>query len=146
MSFKEKSILGSLIITTGLFGYYFIVAFKVFMAGTSGAIEDLPLILIAVVIAVVVVEIAYHALISVISRPESEDERDRLIDAKATRIAYFVLVAGCLFAIGHTTLSVYVDDAVASNPLSTANLVLLAFILAEVVGFAAQLWFYRRGF
>ena len=150
LSFQEKSILGSLVITLGLFGYYFFKVFEVFMYGTSETSLSLPFILIGVVAAVVAVEIVYHILIALASKPETEDERDKLIEAKATRISYFVLAAGCLTAVGHSMISVFAEDSALDrtiqNPIMTANLIILAFILAEVVGFAMQLYYYRRGF
>ena len=150
LSFQEKSILGSLIINVGLFGYYFFKVFEVFIYGTSEALLALPFILIGVVAAVVAVEIVYHVVIALASRPQDEDERDRLIEAKATRIAYFVLAAGCLTAVGHSLFAVFIGnssiDRTIQNPIMTANLVVLSFILAEVVGFAMQLYYYRRGF
>ena len=149
LSFQEKSILGSLIITVGLFGYYFIQVFEALMEGSSGSIVLLPFTLAWVVGVVIAVEIVYHILIATASTPEDEDERDQLIEAKATRISYFVLVAGCLFTMGHTIINVFVEDQVEdrvlNNPIMTANFILLSFILAEVVGFAMQLYYYRRG-
>ena len=149
LSFQEKSILGSLIITIGLFGFYFIEVFQAVTAENSSAMVSLPFVLVGVVIAVVAVEVVYHVLIALVSKPEDEDERDKLIEAKATRISYFVLAVGCLMAVGHSMISVFFEDSVTTrvvaNPILTANLVILAFILAEVVGFAMQLYYYRRG-
>lgn len=149
LSFQEKSIAGSLIITIGLFAWYFSQVFKVLTSNSSEAAATLPMVLVGVVVAVVLVEIAYHAVIALASRPDDQDERDRLIEARATRISYFVLATGCITTIGHTILNVYIEpetiDRVLFNPVMTANFILLSFILAEIVGFAMQLYYYRRG-
>lgn len=149
LSFQEKSILGSLVITVIVFAYYFLEVFKVFTADTSYAAASLPPLLIGVVIAIVIIEAVYHSLIALRSRPEREDERDRLIEAKATRIAYYVLVTGCVLTIGHATISAYlyqdVPGRALAGPIITANFVLFFFIVAEIVGFAMQLYYYRRG-
>lgn len=149
LSFQEKSIAGSLIITVVLFGWYFLQVFKVLAGDSSETSDVLPLVLIGVVVTLILVEIIYHVLIAVGSRPEDGDERDALIEAKATRIAYFVLAAGCITTIGHTILNASIEpdmaDRVYVNPIMTANYILLSFILAEITGFAMQLYYYRRG-
>lgn len=149
LSFQEKSIAGSLIITIALFGWYFLQVFNVLTSDSSEAAAVLPMVLVGVVVAVVLVEIVYHVVIALASRPDDHDERDRLIEARATRISYFVLVTGCITTIGHTLLNVYfepdVTDRLLVNPIMTANYILLSFILAEIVGFGMQLYYYRRG-
>ncbi|MGI9261566.1 MAG: hypothetical protein ACR2QR_06010, partial [Woeseiaceae bacterium] len=133
----------------GLFGWYFIQVFKVLTSNSSEAAATLPMVLVGVVITLILIEIAYHVVIAVGSRPEDGDERDALIEAKATRIAYFVLAAGCVTTIGHTILNVYIEpdmaDRLLVNPIMTANFILLSFILAEITGFAMQLYYYGRG-
>ena len=150
LSFREKSIAGSLIITVGLFGYYFIKVFEVLVERSSERLQELPALLLGIVIAVVVVEIAYQAAIALNSGNADEtDERDSLIAARSTRVAYFVLAAGSVTTIGHATLAgVFaerVGDTVMASPIMTANFVLVSFILAEITGFAMQLFYYRRG-
>ena len=149
LSFQEKSLAGSLVLTVVLFGWYFIMVFESLTGDTSSA-AVLPFQLLWVIGIVVAVEVVYHVLIAVTEKPAETDERDRLIELKATRVSYLVLVAGCLAGIGHAIVHAHAEPAVAGrvqlDPIMTANLVLLAFILAEVVGFAVQLWYYRRGF
>ena len=150
LSFQEKSIIGSLLITILLFGWYFLQVFKVLTGDSSESAAALPFVLIGVVVAVIIVEVVYHVIIALASKAEDEDERDALIEAKATRISYFVLVTGCITIIGHTILNAYLEpditDRILINPIMTANYILLSFILAEIVGFAMQLYYYRRGF
>ena len=149
LSFQEKSILGSLAITLGLFGYYFLFVFEALAAGSSADALSLPITLIGVVVAVVAVEIVYHILIGLQSSPADGDERDKLIEAKATRYSYFVLAAGSITTAGHSMFSVYFGDSayaiMVQKPLMTANFIILWFILAEIVGFSMQLYYYRRG-
>ena len=148
-SFQEKSICGSLVVTAGLFSYYFLKVFEVLASGTSSAVYGLPFVLIGVIIAMVVVEVVYHVLIALRSEPETEDERDRLIEARATRYSYFVLVAGCVTTVGHAMFAGFFDAAgqadLLHSPIMITNFIILSFVLAEVVGFAMQLYYYRRG-
>lgn len=149
MSFQEKSILGSLIITTCLFGAYFLQVFKVFTADSSGAVATMPFTLIGIVVAVVVVEVIYHIVIALVSRDEGEDERDRLIEANATRFSYYILATGSITAVGYMLISGFIGNAEPGDSLQTliaaASMIIFSFILAEVVGFAMQLYYYRRG-
>lgn len=70
---------------------------------------------------------------------EPRDERERLIDLKAMRVAYYVLVAGSLVAI-FVTLHVAGAGAVA-----VGMAVFMAFVLSQVVKHAARIVYYRRG-
>ena len=128
VSFREKSIAGSLIVTTGLFGLYFFKIFEVVTVNSLERLKELPRVLLGVVVIVVLVEIIYHAAIALGSGAADEtDERDSLIEAKATRIAYFVLAAGCVTTIGHATLAGVFADGVKNptmaSPITTTNLV-----------------------
>lgn len=149
LSLEEKSIVGSLLLTVGLFGYYFIQVIEVFTGSNSVDVLGLPKKLIGIVIALVVVEIVYYIAIALTSPDEDADERDKLIEAKATRISYFVLAAGCITTIGHLFFSRIAADMLAdvtsSQIVFVANLLVFSFIVAEVVGFAMQLHYRRRG-
>lgn len=150
MSFQEKSIIGSLVITVGLFSGYFLKVFEAFTSTSSDAIASLPEALIGVVIAVVIVEVVYQVVIAIFSGEEESDERDRLVDARATRISYYVLAAGCITTIGHMMISEmageWLPDGVTQTPIFVANMLVFSFILAEIIGFSMKLFYYRRGF
>jgi hypothetical protein len=68
----------------------------------------------------------------------SADERERLIALKATRVAFYVLMAGAFLA------SVAVVHAPANRWL-LANTVRFAMFAAELVKFSVQVVLYRRG-
>jgi hypothetical protein len=69
---------------------------------------------------------------------EPKDERERLFDLKALRIAYYVFVAG---ALGGMFIALHVAGA---GPDSVAMTVFLAFILSQLAKHAARIVFYRR--
>jgi hypothetical protein len=150
LTFREKSVLGSLIFTTVLFTYYFFEVFQVVTVGSSEALLDLPFLVVGVLIVLVIVETVYHAVVAVHGKPEELDERDKLIEARATKISYRVLLGGSFLAVGHLMLSNFVEHVgrqeILTTPIMTANLVLFSVILAEICGFALQLYYYRRGF
>ena len=139
MSFKEKSVLGSLIFTVIVFGYYFTRAFGL-INNTESGLADSAVLFIGVVILIIILEIILHTILAIVHRKESiqtNDERDNLIELKATRISYYILIFGILTA-GISLLFVL-------TPLLLANIILFFFIIAEITGFSMQLYYYRKG-
>ncbi len=140
LSYQEKSILGSLLAMVVIYGYYFSNALRHiadpgFEGGTLAR-------LIFTVVALVVVEIVYHIVLAIQSRPEPKDERDLLIEGKAYRNAYFLLASGAALLIswgivvGRFTLT----------PFLAVNLLLLGMVGGELMKLFTQLFYYRRGF
>ncbi|MGI9202387.1 MAG: hypothetical protein ACR2Q3_00160 [Woeseiaceae bacterium] len=149
MSFREKSIIGSLVITVGIFGGYFFEVFDAFTSNSSDGIAGLSSALVGVIITVVIVEVVYQVSIAIFGGEEESDERDRLVHAKAVRISYYVLAAGCITTIGHLLISEMAGerfrDSLTQTPIFIANMLVFSFIISEIVGFAMQLYYYRRG-
>jgi len=139
MSFQEKSTWVSLGITLLIFGAYFTFAFGVFSDAETPAGVLIP-VFIATVVATTIIQAFLHTILGIAFNKEAEkgaDERDHLIELRATRISYFILVFG-VFATGVSML-------LTASPIMMANIILFFFILAEVVGFSIQLFYYRRG-
>jgi hypothetical protein len=89
----------------------------------------------------VALEIALHIAIALQSPRDArapKDEREILIDMRATRVAFYVLFGGALFAIFtmHFRLNVW----------QLSQMVLLAIVIAELVKFATQIVLFRQGF
>lgn len=151
LSYQEKSAWGSLIITLLAFGYYFVAAVGMWREGSAGA-GALTALIIAVVVAVVVAEIAYQILIALMPGSDLTDERDRLIEGKAIKVAYFLLAAGAIIAMGHAIASWGAAESGwtssaegAMSPFVTIHILLFAFIAAEVAKFCMQLYHFRAG-
>ncbi len=147
LSYQEKSILGSLLAFVVVFGYYFAAVLRDlsrpdFAGGTAGR-------LVFAVIAIIVIEIVYHIVLALESKPEPKDERDVLIEAKAYRNAYFLLASGAFLVIVWVSLVTPARAAAAANTMVanflTVNLVLLFMVLAELTKLLTQLFYYRRG-
>jgi hypothetical protein len=90
-----------------------------------------------VIAAQIVAQIAAHIFFALQARPEGADERDRGVDRLAQRNAYFVLF-GSVWAVLGMALA-------AMAPLTLAYALVGAIVLAELVRFASQLVYYRRG-
>ena len=136
LSYREQSIWGSLAITLIVYGYYFAT---VFSGAQPSQIDRTALArLIGAVFVIVVIEIAYHILIALKSKVEPKDERDILIETKAYRNSYLLLVADLFMLMG--TVVVF-----GLTPLLTVNLMLLSVVISEIVKYLTQLFLYRRG-
>jgi hypothetical protein len=89
--------------------------------------------------AFVVLEIVLHAVVALqapAAARSPRDEREHLIEMRATRIAFQVLVLGALAAVGTVHLT--------SRAWVVQQVVLLAIVVAELVKFATQVVLFRR--
>jgi hypothetical protein len=139
MSFREKSAWISFVLIAVAFGIYFSRVVQVFATGRGRG--GVPGLFFSLVVALVVLEVALHVAIAIQSPREArtpKDERERLIDMKATRIAFPVLLVGAFAAIG--TVHLDVGRGV------MADAMLFAIVLAELTRFGAQIVYHRRGF
>jgi hypothetical protein len=147
LSYQEKSILGSLLAVVVVYGYYFAAVLRdaarpEFDNGSLGR-------LMVAVIAIIVIEIGYHIVLALESKPEPKDERDILIESKAYRNAYFLLATGAGLIVTWVIVAGLVRDVaptrVILTPFILVNFVLFAMVLAELVKFLTQLFYYRWG-
>jgi hypothetical protein len=135
MSFREKSAWISLLSIAGIYGLYF---WTVLHAGPHAGVHFGSLL--ETVIALVVVQVVLTIVVTITAPKEAKaprDERDRLIELKATRIAYSGLATGialaCLFGA--------LDPPMVFN----TNALLLILVTAEVLRSSCQIIEYRRG-
>lgn len=145
-SFREKSTLGSLIILVGISAYYFAHVFKT--VGVDSAAYDLAGLGISLLVGMVILEIVFHAVIAAAAPAEANeasDERDRLIAAKAGRNGGVTLATGAFLIVGHIMSNSFFGWQEWITPFITANLILLAMVIAQVVEYVSQLIYYRRG-
>lgn len=141
ISYREKSIWVSLLSTLFIFGYYFYSAFSILRTPYANMhMFALMGLFIGVMVWMIIVQIVLHIILAIVNRAEAEkdeDERDKLIDLKATKVSYYLLILG----VWVTIFSLFVLQ----SPAWTATILLFISILAELVGFAVQLFYYRRG-
>jgi hypothetical protein len=136
MSFREKSAWISLVLILLVFGPYFWMVGRTLTgadhvhAGTQFALIGLFFVL----------EIVLHVAIAVQSPRDArapKDEREDVIDLKATRTAFYVLLVGALLSIFtmHFRTTVWI----------MSQCVLFSVVVAELVKFASQIAYFRRG-
>ncbi len=147
MSYQEKSILGSVLAFVVVFGYYFVAVLR--DLGRGEFVGGMVPRLVGAVIAIVVIEIVYHIVLALESRAEAKDERDILIECKAYRNAYFLLASGA-FTVIVWVIVANLAPAAASTRIAvtnfvTVNLVLFFMVVADLMKFLTQLFYYRQG-
>lgn len=144
LSYKEKGLLGSLVVTLLVFGWYLYGAF----AGLSLNPQppDVSSI-VALLIWFCIFEAILRGFLAIGNSAPLEDERDKLIEQVSYGYSYILVCLGIFLLMGQI---LFVDWFDAPSALSTPNgmfhLLLAVFILAEVTNFGVQLYYQRRGF
>jgi hypothetical protein len=131
MSFREKSAWISIVAIVLVYGWY--GSRLLHNHAAHAAHPGLVAMLIGSTILMIIVSVIGHVLVA--RRPETPDERDRLIDARSTRFGYHAMAAGVW---GVIFLAVAGPD-----PAILPYAALGAFVLAELVRLGAQLVMYR---
>ena len=146
LSFKEKSILGTLIGITLVSFWYFETVLGMLQAGATDLVA-LGKLAVGLVIFFILVEIVFHTLLAARwprDAAAGEDERDQLIELKGERVGGLLLGLGVVSTIGHIALNALFETAAPSHFLSV-NLLLLSLTIAEIGKYVSQLIYYRRG-
>ena len=141
MSFEEKSTWISLAIITVVFTGYFSQVYEGLLSGNldKAAITGL---FTGAVIAIIVLEVVFHIVVSAFNVKDADrptDERDRLFSMKAGNISGWVLGIGVLIIAGHTFMK-------EPDAIWVANLLLFVVFVSQVVSYALQIFYYRRGY
>ena len=137
MSFREKSAWITFVLLLA-FGIYFgdIVRHALNPAAPHGNFLQL---FVALVVAIVVLEIITHVVIALRSPRDARapiDERERLIELRSTRPAFFVLLAGAFLSVGTIHIG--------ASTWTLAHCVLFAIWMAELTRYGSRLYHYRR--
>jgi hypothetical protein len=109
------------------------------LIGLTGR-ADIIRVSFALLILAVVLEIVLHIVLAASSPREARaprDERERLIELYATRIAFRVLVVAALLTVGSVHVGLRTGDLMAAMMLSV--------ILALLVKFGSEVVLFRRG-
>ena len=96
-------------------------------------------------ILLVIVLIAYHIVIALASKPEDEDERDRLIGWRAGSIGGVVLGVAVIGIVLQILFGTLFGDPKSSSPVLIANALMASVFVATIVELAVKLYFYRAG-
>ncbi|MFT5812649.1 MAG: C4-dicarboxylate transporter [Psychroserpens sp.] len=152
MSYKERSIWGSLAITIYIWFNYFSTLYGSAQQEilTTSIMQSA---LLTVVIMTIVLEIFHHIVIAIIDNKNTnydDDERDKKIALLGTQNAYYILSFTTIIAVLHL-LFPFMSQRLVSllnfpNEYVIINIIIFGALVAEIVKFATQVFYYRRGF
>jgi len=151
MSFQEKNITVTLVSFTLILVIYLTRMFGMIQDGSldSSAVFRLwGIVIVLAIVFTIVATILTHIITAIIEvirtgneNPEIEDiqdERDRLIDLRGTKVTYFVSSIGVFLAM--------LTFVLGQPPLVMFSLLIFFGLLAQVIGDISRLILYRRGF
>jgi hypothetical protein len=150
MSFQEKNITVSLANFVLILGYYLSRVFQMIQSESFNSTNVFRLWGIVIALAVLVTIFAtilthiVSAIIHAIKTGEEkstiediEDERDKLIDLRGTKVTYFVTSIG-----GFLSMLTFV---LGQPPLVMFTLLIFFGVVGQIIGDALRLYLYRRG-
>lgn len=148
MYHREKQILVSLVNIILILGSYSLYVYSRYIADNPAILNDFKfwgkayLILIPVAI---VAQIIIHIIVFMINKivtnedaPVIADERDKLIELKAIKLAHWTFIAGFILSMG--------SQAMGMQPWVMFITLIYSGFLAAIVSETAKLYFYRKGF
>jgi hypothetical protein len=150
MSFQEKNVAVSLVSFTLILGFYLIRLFQMIQSGSFNSAHVFRLwgiVIVLVVVVTILATILTHIVSAIIKaiktkeEPEIEDiqdERDKLIDLRGTKVTYFVSSMG-----GFLSMLTFV---LGQPPLVMFSLLIFFGVVAQMIGDIFRLYLYRRGF
>ncbi|MFO7680707.1 MAG: hypothetical protein R6X34_11700 [Chloroflexota bacterium] len=150
MSYQEKNVTVSLVSFSLILGFYLTRVFQMLQDGglTNEVFGLWAAVIVLGIIVTIVLTILAHIGFVIIEAiktgsddpkiDETEDERDKLIDLKGTKMAYLVSSIGAFLAM--------LTFALGQSPFVMFTLLILSGLVAQVLGDVARLILYRRGF
>ena len=148
MSLREKTAWISLLTTLIVFIPYFVHVVRLIQAGRLSATAIFQIFIEAVLIQIVLVVVA-AIVVAVLSRQELKDERDKAIELKALRNAYWVLTSCSVTGVGMMIIASVPPNSRAFVPWLAPTFVGQAFLFfcvaAEITKQLTQIISYRRG-
>lgn len=151
MSFQEKNVTVSLVNFTLILGFFSIRVLQMIQGGNFEESNVFRLWGITIVLAVIVTIFAtilthiFSAILHAIRTGEEksnvediEDERDKLIDLRGTKLTYVVSSLGVFFSM--------LTFVFGQPPLVMFTLLIFSGLVAQVTGDVRRLYLYRRGF
>jgi drug/metabolite transporter (DMT)-like permease len=149
MSFQERNITASLVVFTLILGFYITRVFQLVQSDHFDLTNMVRLwgivIVLGIVVTIIGIILAHigSGIVQAIKTREEpviediQDERDRLIDLKGTRVAYIVYSIGVLLSM--------LTFAFGRPPLEMFSLLILAGLVGQIISDISRLVLYRRG-
>jgi len=138
-SYKEKTLIASIITTVIFFGSYLYIGFINLNSWPTQFGE-----LLALVVLFIVFEIIIKSVLKLGSKSSIEDERDKLIEITSYKYSYWALSATIWFVIFQLLLNTPFSKSF-NTPQGLFYSLLLFVILAELISYIAQLYHSLKG-
>lgn len=137
MSFHEKSAWISLV-SIAVVGLVFFLNIPRTLTPSLG--PEMVYSMLICLVALIVIEAVAHTVVAMrapIDAQSPKDERDRLVELRAMRVAAYVYAA---LSMGAVSLLL-----VGANGVALGYAVLLALVIAEIVNYGSRILYYRLG-
>jgi len=160
MSFREKHLWISIVVTVGVWGFYYWRLVERIMGGgleAAGLAEDMGGLFVACLVISVVVEIVLTVIATLTTRKaerEAKDERETLAALKASHVALMVLIFLVVTLSGAAWFASWLQPAFGAEPgfditqanawVLLANILLASVIVAEMIRAGLTLAFLGR--
>jgi len=160
MSFREKHLWISVVVTVGVWGFYFWRLIAALSGGgltDTGFVVDMGGLFVACLVVVVIVEVALTVLATMTTRKvdrDARDERETLAALKASHISLMALIALVVTLASATYLAGFGMVAVPGGPrlqtlganvlVLAANAMLACIVVSELARFGFTLLLIRR--
>lgn len=139
MSFREKAAWISLVVSIGVYVFYFAQAVPALAHGNTGGGYYFGL-LVGTTVLFVIALIVLTVVVAVLAPKDAKtplDEREKLIGLKASQLAGASLSAGAFMTI----LALFLG----ANRFFAANFLFFSMGISETLKSGAQIFYYRRG-
>ena len=148
-SYRELGAWASLMVTCFVYVPYFSWVSQRFLENRLGA-GDLLGVFLGAVITQVFFLVVIHVVLAIVLKDEPRDERDRIIEAKSSHLAYNILsissvIAAVWIVIGGVGSASVPEFMRHLQPIFLSQVFLFLCILAETVKYLTQGICYRRG-
>ena len=150
MSFQEKNITVSFVNFTLILGFFSIRVFQMIQSGSFDSANVFRLWGVTIALAVIVTifaTILTHIVLAIIHAirtgeeksnvEDIEDERDKLIDLRGTKVTYLVSSIGSFLSM--------LTFVFGQPPLAMFTLLIFFGLVAQIIGDGLRLYLYRRG-
>ena len=139
LSYKEKTLIASIITTIIFFGSYLYIGFKNLTNWSTKFGE-----LFVLIILFIVFEIIIKSALKLGDKLSIEDERDKLIELTSYKYSYWTLTAAIWFVIFQLLLNTPFSKFF-NTPQGLFYSLVLFVILAELISFISQLYLSLKG-
>ena len=148
-SYRELGAWASLIVTGFVYVPYFSWVLRRFLESRLGA-GDLLGVFLGAVFSQIFFLVGIHIGLAIVLKDEPRDERDRVIDAKSSHLAYNILsiasvIAAVWIVIGSVRFAGAPELMRFLHPIFLSQVFLFLCILAETAKYLTQGICYRRG-